>query len=394
MGGIYMKESKNEDEQLRKKAIELYNHKWKVSEICSDLGISKSWFYKWLKRYQSGDENWWQEQSRAPKSKPTKISTDLEQLVLRTRKELESSRFYQYGPQAIYYKLVQSNIEPPPVWTIARILNRNGVTNPRRSTGYISKGKAYPYEYSLCHQIDFIGPRYLATKARYYFFNIICCDTHNSQVNVVQNQNADIVCKCLIRFWKTAGIPDFIQMDNDLAFWGSLRMPNVVGKVIRLCLAYGVTPVFIPVKEPWRNGIIERFNRTQQESILTAKRYSCLEEIQETANQFCEIHNQTHHYSTQGGLTPNQCCKLFEYPLKKLSASYEIPKEPLPIQAGEIHIIRFIRSDLKFHLMGLSFDLPENTKYEYVRGIIITHEHRLIIFKENQYITEFQFMLL
>jgi len=388
-----MKEQQNDREQLRKRAIELYKNKWKTSEICSTLGCTKSWFYKWLKRYQSGEENWWQEQSRSPITKPAKISFDLEQHVLKTRKELETNRFSQYGPQAIYYKMVQRGFEPPPIWTIARILNRNELTKPKRNTGYIVTGKPYPYEYFLCHQIDFIGPRYLSSKIRFYFFNVICCDTHFSQVNVVGNQTAEIVCQGLIRFWKTGGIPDFLQMDNDLSFWGSLKMPNVIGKVIRLCLRHGITPVFIPVRSPWRNGLIERFNGIVQEFIMNDQRYRFLEEVQEAADRFCGVHNQTHHYSTQGGLTPIQCYDSFGYPLKKLNESYQMSQEPLPIEDGEIHVIRYIRSDLKFHLFGLSFVLPENTKYEYIRGIIITHEHRLIIYKEHEYITEFQFIL-
>lgn len=388
-----MKEPKNDSEQLRKKAIELYKNKWKSSEICSTLRCTKSWFYKWLKRYQSGNANWWQEQSRAPVTKPTKISSDLEQLVLKTRKELESNRFSQYGPQAIYYKMDQTGTEPPPVWTIARILNRNQLTKPKRNMAYNAKGKPYPYNYCLCHQMDFIGPRYLSTKMRFYFFNVICCDTHFSQVNVVANQTSEVVCQGLIRFWKTAGVPDFIQMDNDLSFWGSLKMPNVIGKVIRLCLQHGITPVFIPVRSPWRNGLIERFNGTLQEFVMEDERYSSLEEVQKAVDHFCEVHNQTHHYSTQDGLTPIQCYQRFGYPLKTLDASYQTSPEPVPIEDGEIHVIRYIRSDLKFHLFGLAFDLPEKTKYEYIRGIIITHEHRLMIFKEQEYVTEFRFIV-
>ena len=68
----------------------------------------------------------------------------------------------------------------------------------------------------------------------------------------------------------------------------------------------------------------------------------------------------------------------------------DIPKE---VDTGEIHVIRFIRSDLNFNLFNLTFKLPENTMYEYVLGVIITDEHRLIIFKDQNYVTEFQFIL-
>ena len=348
---------------------------------------------KWLKRYKTKDRNWFKEKSRAPKTRQKRISSKMEQIILETRKRLISEPYLQYGPQAIYYALLQKDINSPPVWTISRILKRHRLTHNKRRISYISKGKKYPYTYELCQQMDFVGPRYLFSKSRFYFHNIICCDTHYSQTSVLDNQRSESACKSLVRFWKTAGIPDFLQMDNYLSFWGSLNKPNAVGKVIRLCLQHGVTPIFIPIKEPWRNGIVEHFNHTMQTAILNFAKYKKIEELQIEANRFCKIHNQTHHYSTQQGMTPKQRMKYLSYPLFCLDNDYNFTPESMPLENGEIHVIRFIRSDLKFNIFGLSFLLPEETKYEYVKGTIITAEHRLIIFKDQKYVAEFQFIL-
>lgn len=381
------------NEQLRIKAIELYKNKWKISHICSALKCSKSWFHKWLNRYKTGDLNWYKEQSRAPKTVKKKTTPKMEQLVLKAREHLISEPFYQYGPQAIYYSLAKNGVCPPPIWSIARILKRHNLSQARRSTSYISKGKKYPYGYINCQQIDFVGPRYLQSKIRFYFNSLICCDTHFSQVQAVGNQSSDTVCQCLIRFWKIAGTPDFLQMDNYLSFWGSLIRPTALGKVIRLCLLNNVTPVFIPLKEPWRNGIVEHFNKTMQNAILKSAIYKTVDELKIAANRFCTLHNKTHHYSTQDGKTPLECQKYLEYPYVRLDENYVLPEEPLPLEEGEIHVIRFIRSDLKFNIFDLSFLLPKETEYEYIKGVIITHEHRLIIFKDQEYVTEFQFIL-
>jgi hypothetical protein len=392
-----MKKDEYTKEQLRAKAIELYNYKWEVSEICKSLNCSRRWFYKWLKRSQSNEPQWYIEQSRKPKTKKKKIDVNTEQLVLETREQLMSIPFMQYGPQAIYYHLKMRNITPPPVWSIARVLKQNQVTHKKRTDAYEPKGKKYPYDgYSLCQQMDFIGPRYIHGYngvMRYYFLDLICCDTHYAQVETLENQTSSNVCNSLIRFWKTAGIPDFLQMDNDLAFWGSLIRPTALGKVIRLCLLHRVTPIFIPVKEPWRNGIIEHFNHKMQSAVLNFRKFENIEQIQKAADHFCQIHNQSHYYSSQDGLTAEHCRKKYNYPLVPLPEEYALPNEPLPLYEGEIHIIRFIRSDLKFNVLNLSFILPEETQYEYVKGVIITHEHRLKIFKEQKFITEFRFKL-
>jgi len=374
-------------EQLRIKAIQLYQNKWKISDICSNLKVSRNWFYKWQKRYETGCYNWYEEQSRSPKKQSKRTDRATEKLIIDTRKELVLKPYRQYGPQAIYYRLEQKGVRAPSIWTIARIIKRNNLTVNKRFTSYISKGKKYPYEYALCQEMDFVGPRYLYSKARFYFHNIICNDTHFAQATVCYNQTSDNICTSLIHFWKTAGVPDFLQMDNALSFWGSLNKPNAVGKVIRFCLLHNVVPVFIPIREPWRNGIIEHFNFTMQNAILKTEKFNDVVQLQEASNRFCEVHNNTHHYSTQKGMTPKQAMAFYHYPFVKLRDNYQIPSRRLTLEKGEIHIIRFIRSDLKFNLFGLSYKLPE------IKGIIITNEHRLKIYNDQELITEFQFVL-
>lgn len=387
-----MKENDKKKELFRKRAIELYSQNWKITDICSLLNCKRSWFYKWLKRYQSNDPNWYKEQSRAPKSRPRKTSSKMEQLIIDTRRQLASSPYVQYGPQAIYYALKQKGIDPPEIWTITRILKRHNLQRNKKIT-YIPKGKKYPYQYVLSQQMDFVGPRYLHSKIRFYFHNIICTDTHYAQISVFDNQGAPNVVKALIRFWKTAGIPDFLQIDNYLSFWGSLIKPNAVGQVIRFCLLHRVTPVFIPLKEPWRNGVIEHFNATMQQAILTSNRYENTQQLQYAVNEFCQIHNQSHHYSSQQGMTPLQCMKQYHYPLSRLDENYCLPQGKLPLNPGEIHLIRFIRSDRKFRIFGLTYLLPEKATYEYVRGVIIVDEHQLLVFKDQELIAQFPFAI-
>lgn len=96
-----MRENKYTKEQLRIKAIELYSNKWKVSEICKTLNCSRRWFYKWLKRNQSNDVQWYIEKSRKPKTSEKKIDLQTEQQIIETRKQLMITLYMQYGPQAI-----------------------------------------------------------------------------------------------------------------------------------------------------------------------------------------------------------------------------------------------------------------------------------------------------
>lgn len=388
-----MKEEIKTKEELRIRAMELFKNDWSVTQICKTLDCSRNWFYKWQKRYLSNNPGWYIEHSREPIHKPRRRLEIVEDQIIEARKELISKPYMQYGPQAIYYMLEQKGIKPPPIWTIARVIKQNELIKERRNNAYISKGKKYPYEYFLCQQMDFVGPRYLYSKARFYFHNMICCDTHYAHVMLCKNQNSNNVCNSILKFWKTLGIPDYLQMDNELSFWGSLNKPGALGNVIRLCLAHGVTPIFIPQGEPWRNGIIEHFNNKMQQAVLNSSKYDNIQQLQKATEEFCESHNQNHHYSTQDGMTPIKRLEFLENPYKNLDKNYSYPTEKLELEDGEIHIIRFIRSDLKFNMFGLSFTLPEETIYEYAKGVLITNEHRLKIYIDNDFVTDFNFKL-
>jgi len=61
---------------------------------------------------------------------------------------------------------------------------------------------------------------------------------------------------------------NLLQVDNEMVFWGSTRYPRGMGCLIRLCLNNRCSPVFIPTSEPWRNGIVEKFNDHLQDKCL------------------------------------------------------------------------------------------------------------------------------
>lgn len=67
---------------------------------------------------------------------------------------------------------------------------------------------------------------------------------------------------------KNLGRPEQVQPDNarELAGWGPSA--RTLSRVIRLCLGYGVSPVFIPEGESQLNGSTENFNGWFQESLF------------------------------------------------------------------------------------------------------------------------------
>lgn len=115
------------EQQLRKKAIEKYLQGEKPKGIYQDLNRSKNWFFKWLKRYQTGDPNWYEDQSKAPKRSPQKLSDIKRQHIIETRKRLEDETFAQIGVSAIKWELSKSGSALPSDSTINRVLKAEGL---------------------------------------------------------------------------------------------------------------------------------------------------------------------------------------------------------------------------------------------------------------------------
>jgi len=89
------------EQELRKKAISRYLQGEAPKAIYNDLKRSKYWFFKWLKRYKSGESDWFKDKSRAALSRPTQISEVEKQRIVSVRNRLDSECFAQIGASAI-----------------------------------------------------------------------------------------------------------------------------------------------------------------------------------------------------------------------------------------------------------------------------------------------------
>ena len=75
-------------EQRRRQAVERYLAGDPMEAICQEMSCSKSWLYKWKKRYQVTDPAWVQEHSRRPQRSPTKTPDTLEAEIVWLRHAL------------------------------------------------------------------------------------------------------------------------------------------------------------------------------------------------------------------------------------------------------------------------------------------------------------------
>jgi hypothetical protein len=117
----------NMEEELRQTAIQRYLQGEKPKSIYTSLKRTKPWFFKWLRRYKTGEKEWYKNQSKVPQNSPRKITKTDEQRIIETRRRLESEKFAQVGASAIKWELSKSGFKFPADRTINRVLKREGL---------------------------------------------------------------------------------------------------------------------------------------------------------------------------------------------------------------------------------------------------------------------------
>ena len=168
------------------------------------------------------------------------------------------------GSQNIRWRLEDRAVTPlPSVRTITRILAREELTH-RRTSRYAPKGTPYPAlpaEWpNQVHQIDYVGPCYLQGPVRFWSLHAVDVATVRCAVEPVASRAGQATVDAVWATWHRLGLPTHVQADNELVSYGSPAHPRGMGLLIRLCLGRGIEPWFIPFREPWRNGVVKRFN--------------------------------------------------------------------------------------------------------------------------------------
>ena len=383
-------------ERKRILAVERFVKGEDPSVICTSLGRSKRWLYKWIKRYREYGESWPEEHSRRPLSNPRHIRSDIEEIVRTIRTSLFGKDLF-CGAQAILWEMEDLGIVPlPSLRAINRILKRGNLVKHRKG-GYKPVGTLYPVLPSLrpnqTHQADLVGPCYLKGPVRFFSLNVLDTATFRCGIHPCPSLAGQAILDGIWGIWKRMGIPERIQVDNAMSFFGSPTHPRGMGPLIRLCLNNGVEPWFIPMSEPWRNGLIESFNDRYQQMFLGKRIMSSREELETASLEFELRHNSRYRYSKLRGCTPMKALEMsrahLRFPVEENAPVHRIKKPEI----GRYHVVRLIRNDLRINIFGECFAVPPETYREYVTATIDVKEQKLKLFLDGKQIDELDYQL-
>jgi len=384
------------DEKYRRWAVQRYLNGERTAPICASLGRSKRWLQKWVKRHDSKDPYWYRGRSRRPRHNPHKMPMEVVQTVKMIRLQLYNQDLF-CGAQAILWELQDLGIKPlPSLRTINRILAREGLTHKRTGV-YVSKGRAYPKLPALkanqTHQTDLVGPCYLKGPIRFYSLNTVDLSTARCGINPSSSKSGQDIIDGLWETWKRMGIPDNVQVDNAMSFFGGYKYPRGMGPLIRLCLHNGVEPWFIPLSEPWRNGVVEKFNDHYQQRFLGKINMDSKQALKAQSLAFEQRHNSKYRYSKLGGKTPLQTLsasqRSLRFPEKEQAPNHPMKKP----KCGKYHLVRFIRSNLKLNIFGEQFPVAPKYQYEYLTATIDVKEQKLKLYLDTAKVDELPYRL-
>jgi hypothetical protein len=379
--------------ERREQAITRYLAGESPAAICSSLGYSRPWFYKWLTRYEQmdGAPAWSAAQSRRPHGSPRRTPAAVEAAIVAARRALDGRQVFA-GAHAIAWELEDQGVGPPSVRTIGRVLARHALVT-RRGGPYVPRGTRYPVVPAAyagaVHQTDFVGPYALRAQGRFYSLHSVDVATARCAVEPVGRRAAQDTIDALWASWTRLGIPVYQQLDNESVFYGSHLQPRGLGPVLRLCLSAAVEPWFIPIGEPWRNGIVERFNGWwHQRGPLRGGRLDSVTALRTASWAFEARHNAAYRYSKLAGRTPNAALAASDRQLR-FPPTPAAPRHPLARpEQGRYHVVRLIRSPGLFDLFGETFPVPPETHYEYVRATVDVAHERLTFYLGTQLIDE------
>src|SRR6516165_10620049 len=386
----------------RQRAISLRLAGRPVKHICSALGRSEPWFHKWWGRYLQAGPDGLYDLTRARHHIAQQIPPELERAILSIRRRLQAratpaTRYGLIGGTAIRAELKALGIRPlPAARTIERVLQRHGLTAPRIRLAPLLPRQEYPGPQARAsnqlHEVDLVGPVYLkGSRRRYYIW--VGKDAFDGAVclRLAGSRKMDEVLGFLGECWKDLGIPEQVQFDNarELSGWGPAAC--TLSRVIRLCLRYGASPVFIPAGEPQFNGSVENFNGWFQEPLFQ-RHFQWPGDLRRELARLQEAVNTQHVHPRLGGKTPAQHRRGLR--LRTLPASFVVPTGRLPLSEGRVTFIRRVSVAGTVTVLDQSFRVGKRHRGLYLRLVVDTGRGWLTAYLNGRILRRWPYKLL
>ncbi len=368
--------------RLRRQAIRLRLKGIKSKRVLERVHRSRFWLGKWLKRFDRQGSLGLRSRSRRPQHTPMAYALRIVCLIVQTRRRLAKQKVGLIGPRAIRRELRPVlGKQSPSLSTIKRVLQTHDLvpTPAQKRPAYFPKPLTTVN--GTLHALDWTC-RYLEAGPKVYAFHTLNLRTRACTQTIAADKSSDTVIRHCLDTWKTLGIPQFLQLDNDAAFCGGYKAPRVFGQFVRLCLYLGIELIFLPIAEPKRNGEVEELNGLWGHAFWERRRFASFGRVCASSPAFVQWYMTRSAPPFLADLSPQQAQR--REPKHRLTATQaaHVPA-PMPLTAGRIHFIRLVKPDGTITLLNESWKVSKHLAGKYVWATIITHCRRLAIWYQR-----------
>jgi transposase InsO family protein len=275
-----------------------------VREVARDHGVSKTWLYELLARYQAEGEAGLVPRSKRPHRSPTKVADRYEDEIVRIRKELTEAGF-DAGAETIgvHLRRAHRRATVPSNATIWRVLKARGFVTPephkRPKSSYVRFVAALPNE---CWQMD-VTHVLLSSGREVEILNVI--DDHSRLCVASVARRIFKAIDVVTTFHGAAGqwgLPASVLSDNGAIFTAAARHGVCVMESELLSL--GITFKHSKPYHPQTCGKVERFHQTMKKHLVAHKSARNLGALQAQLDGFVEYYNTIRPHRALGRRTP------------------------------------------------------------------------------------------
>jgi putative transposase len=372
---------KNADEiRYRRLAFRLFDKEKSATEILTRIPRSRSWLFKWKKRFAQQRWHALDSLSKAPKRAAKRYDRQVVKLVLHLRRRLQRAEVGLSGAHAIRTELRAQRLlrTLPALATINRWLKAGGLITREEPK---SEPAFYP-TLSLDRAVAFCScdwtARYLEGGEKVFVFHTVDLHTHALGQSSSTDKSTASVCAHLLQVCTSLGVPDFLQLDNDAAFTGLGKTPGVWGRFVRLALYLGIEVVFIPPGEPQRNALVEGIHHLWAQSFWKKNHFRSVKAFQRKSPQFLAWYD-TYAPPALHGLTVKAARRGVKRRKLPPRALHRLPPD-LPLTAGRVHFIRRVTAHGTITLRKEEWKVSRSLAGEYVWATLDLSTHRLVIY--------------
>lgn len=279
-----------------------------VAGFCRVQGISRQTYYKWKKRFETEGLDGLRERSRRPNSTPLATPADVEDAIVRARKELAEAGGFN-GPVSIAARLGAGSPVPSRA-TIARVLSRRGQVRPqprkrpRSSYHRFEAGRANEMWQSDWTEWRLADGRPVAIAGT--------LDDHSRLLVGLGAGSGDGTSELVWSVMAAAiggyGVPMSSLTDNGLCYTTARRADHKPAAFQANLAALGCKSIASTPYHPQTCGKIERFWQTLKKWLRTREanhgRYRTLTALNRDLTVFAEHYNTRRPHAALHGQTP------------------------------------------------------------------------------------------